>query len=144
MKAKLLEVDIISNKNHDTIGNAYFKRLTSWKNVKNLCVTKRHPLFESATDENGYPCNDENFNKEQKYYYLDCVEFKGYKIPLSSCANLFNNFYFTEVYRYVENGETHYIGSCDLDNYYNPLYFEFDEYGESYRVYEKIKYEIRY
>jgi hypothetical protein len=143
MKAKLLEVDIINNKNHDTIGNAYFKRLTGWKDVKNLCVTKRHPLFESATDCNGYSCNDEQFDTDQKYYYLDCVEYKGYKIPLSSCGNLFNSFYFSEVYRYVENGETHYINSCDLDNFYNPLYFEFSEDGESYRVYEKIKYEIR-
>jgi len=143
MKARLLETDIISNKDLTTIGNAYFKRLTSWKDVKHLDVTKRHPLFESATDCNGYTCQDEGFDTEQKYYYLDCVEFKGYKIPLSSCANLFNSFYFTEVYRYVENGETHYIHSCDLDNYYNPLYFEFSEDGEQYRVYEKIKYEIR-
>jgi len=139
MKPKYLEVDTIDNNNQSVIGYAYFTRLTSWKDVRHIDVTKRHSLFESATDGNGYTSHDKEFNTNQKKYYLDYVEYKKYKIPLSSCANMFNNFYFPFVYRYSENGEIHYIHSFDMDDYFNPLYFEFSEDGERYRVYEKTR-----
>ncbi len=137
MKAKFIETEIIDNLKENVVGTAYFERMTGWKETKHLMVTKRHKLFECATDESGYTCYDEKFNKNQKWYYLDYVEYKGYKIPLSSCANMFNNFYFSRVYRYKENREIHYIHSFDLDNIYNPLYFEFSPDEEQYRVYMK-------
>lgn len=138
MKHKFIKAEIVNNLKENVIGNAYFNRLTGWKEVQNLMVTKRHSLFEYAYDDNGYTCNDEKFDTSQKWYYLDCVEYKGYKVPLSSCANMFNNLWFPHVYRYKENGEIHYINSYDMDgNIYNPLYFEFNPDGEQYRVYIK-------
>lgn len=138
MKHKLIETEIIDNLKENVIGYAYFERLSGWKNVKNIMVTKRHKLFECATDDNGYTCNSEKFNKNQKWYYLDYVEYKGYRIPLSSCANLFNNLWFSNVYRYKEKDGIHYINSYDMDgNLFNPLFFEFSQDGEQYRVYIK-------
>ena len=137
MKAKLIETEIINNLKENVIGTAYFERLTGWKNVQSIMVTKRHSLIEYATDDNGYTCNDEKFNKNQKWYYLDVVEYKGYKVPLSSCSNMFNPLYYSYVYRYKEHDGIHYIHSYDLNVIYNPLLFEFSEDGEQYRVYKQ-------
>ena len=138
MKAKFIETEIIDNLKENVIGYAYFERLTGWKNVKNLMVTKRHKLFECATDESGYTCYDEKFNKNQKWYYLEYIEYKGYRIPLSCCSNMFNPFYYSYVYRYKEHDGVHYIHSYDLNgNIFNHLLFEFSTDCEYYRVYEQ-------
>lgn len=138
MKPKLIKTEIIDNLKENVVGTAYFERLTGWKKTKHLMVTKRHYLFESATDDNGYTCNDDNFNKSQKWYYLEYIEYKGYRIPLSCCSNMFNQFYYSYVYRYKEKGEIHYIHSYDLNgNIFSPLLFEFSTDCEYYRVYEQ-------
>ena len=138
MKAKLIKTEIIDNLKENVVGTAYFERLTGWKDVKNTMVTKRHSLFEYATDDNGYTCNDEKFNAAQKWYYLDYIEYKGYRIPLSCCSNMFNPFCYSYVYRYKEHDVVHYIHSYDLNgNIFNLLLFEFSDCCEQYRVYKQ-------
>lgn len=122
MKHKLIKTEIYNYLTKKVIDTAYFERLSGWKQTKHLMVTKRHSLFEYATDDNGYTCNDEKFNTTQKWYYLEYIEYKGYRIPLSCCSNMFNPFY----YSYDLNG-----------NIFNPLLFEFSEDCEYYRVYEQ-------
>ena len=137
MKHKTIKAEIVNNLKENVIGYAYFERLSGWKNVKNIMVTKRHSLFEYAYDDNGYTCSNEKFNTTQKWYYLDYIEYKGYKVPLSNCSNMFNPFYYSYVYRFKEHNETYYIDSYDLNGNFNPLFFEFNPDGYQYRVYEQ-------
>ena len=114
-----------------------FKRVSRWIAVKhNYTPNKRNSLWDYVTDENGYKPYQDNFTPENGLY-LDYFRFNGRNYAVEQFLCLGNPFWNPVTYCYEDSsGKVHYLFGVDMDNYYNPIYVEFDEYCENVRVYE--------
>lgn len=124
----------------ETIDNSHnYKRVSRWIEIKhNYTPNSRNALWDYVTDENGYHPYQDNFNPDNGLY-LDYFKWNGRTYAVEQFAA------FGSVMDcighstgYVENGEKHYLSGYDMDNYYNPVMIELDEYGERCRVYIEV------
>ena len=119
-------------------GTQDFMRVSRWISVKNnYTPNKRNSLWDYVRDENGYNPYDSNFSPENGLY-LDYFRYKGRNYAVEQFWCLGNPFYVPVTYSYEDkDGKLYFLSGVDADNYYNPIYVEFNEYCEKVRVYEK-------
>lgn len=117
-------------------GTRNFRRVSRWITVKhNYTPNKRNSLWDYVMDENGYKPYQDNFTPENGLY-LDYFRFNGRNYAVEQFLSLGNPFWNPVTYCYEdENGKTCYLSGVDNENYFNPIYVEFDEYCENVRVY---------
>ena len=123
----------------DQDGNK-IERLSRWIKIHTLPVTKRHSLYEYATDGSGrHPYND-NFDSSNGVL-VDYFVFQGKQYALeqflstsSAWAGAWNPFY-------SENDVDDYVilSGYEAEEYFNPLMIEIGEYGEFVRVYREVR-----
>ena len=118
-------------------GEQKFKRVSRWITIRhNYTPNKRNALWDYVQDENGYKPYQDNFSPENGLY-LDYFRFNGRNYAIEQFGCLGNPFWFPDTYRYTDKpGKAYYLSGIDMDNYYNPLYIEFDEYMEKVRVHK--------
>lgn len=138
MKEKYIECDILrftgitkeNKEGYSLIGKATFKQVTGLRSIKYLykedLPEDLHYLFEYPEDES---------------YSIPCYCVADDYFPLSNVGNLFNNFWFTTVYRFKYKGGYRYINGVDMENYYNPLYFSLDD-TEKYYAFQLVSEEL--
>lgn len=114
------------------------KRLSRWIEIKhNYNPSKRNSLWDYVTDGYGYHPYDDRFNPDENDgLFLDYFTWNGSTWALDQFLALGSVWWGGAPIEYTENGEIHYISGVDGDNYFNPIYIEFDEYCEHVRVYE--------
>ena len=117
-------------------GTRNFRRVSRWITVKhNYTPNKRNSLWDYVMDENGYKPYQDNFTPENGLY-LDYFRFNGRNYAVEQFLCLGNPFWNPVTYCYEdENGKTCYLSGVDMENYFSPIYVEFDEYCENVRVY---------
>ena len=82
-----------------------------------------------------YKPYQDNFTPENGLY-LDYFRFNGRNYAVEQFLCLGNPFWNPVTYCYEDkNGKTCYLSGVDNENYFNPIYVEFDEYCENVRVY---------
>lgn len=112
MREKFIECEMlrftgITKENKDgysLIGTATFKQLTSLRSIKYLYKEQLPADFNYL-----FEC------EEEQEYSIPCYCVAGAYIPLSNVGDLFNNFWFTTVYRFKYKGGYRYINGIDLD-----------------------------
>ena len=119
-------------------GKNTITRLSRWIQIKqNYNVNKRNSLYEFSTDGNGYTPGHSKYNPDNGTY-LDYFCFNGRNYAIGQFIVLGSVWYGGAPYEFTDtDGKSTFIHAVD---YYgdlcNPLYIEFDEYGERVRVYK--------
>lgn len=134
MREKFIECEMLrftgftkENKDgYSLIGEATFKQVTGLRSIKYLYKEQLPADFNYLFE-----------NEEEQNYPIPCCCVGGYFYPLSNVGDLFNNFWFTTVYRFKYKGGYRYINGIDMENYYNPLYFSLDE-NEKYYAFQLV------
>lgn len=116
------------------------ERLSRWIKIHTLPVTKRHSLYEYATDGSGHHPYNEHFDSTNGVL-VDYFVFQGKQYALeqflstsSAWAGAWNPFYSEDdVDDYV------ILSGYEAEEYFNPLMIEVGEYGEFVRVYQEVK-----
>ena len=129
---------IMDSFNHGKKGKATFERVSRWITVKhNYNPRKDNSLWYYVTDGDGHHSYDENFQKDNKELFLEYFTWNGQKYAIEQFLWI-GSMWINEQYSFTEDDETHCLIGVDMDNYYNPIYIEVDEYGEHVRVYVKL------
>ena len=109
-------------------------RVSRWISIKTwVNPTSRCQLWDYVIDGNGERSTSNRFDGENGAY-LDYFTFNGRKYALEQFVRL-GSIVTPECVAYIENGEQHYLHGVDIDDIYNPIYIELDDYGEKVRVY---------
>lgn len=137
---RLQKFDIYDG-NPAIISNEYeYKRASRWIKIENSYnVNKRNALYDYSVDGNGYHPYQDSYNPENGTF-LDFFRWGGRKYAIEQFA-AFGSIMDTlgHFTGYIENGEQHFLAGYDVENYFNPIIIETDEYGEYVRVYEEVK-----
>lgn len=120
-------------------GTQKFKRVSRWIKVReNYNPCRHNSLWNYVEDENGYKPYQNNFNSDNGLY-LHYFKWNGKTWAIEQFLCLGNPFYMPVAYSYEDkNGKLNYLSAVDGDNYYNPIFVEFDEYCEHVRVYREL------
>ena len=123
----------------DSDGNK-IERISRWIKIHTLPVTKRHRLYDYATDMNGYHPYQNNFDPSDGVL-LDYFTFQGMQYSLeqfvstsSAWAGAWNPYY-------SENDVDDYVilSGYESEEYFHPLLIEIGAYGELVRVYREVR-----
>lgn len=120
-----------------TDGKHIVTRLSRWITIRQAYnVNRRNSLFEFATDENGYTPGQDEYNPENGTF-LDYFIFNGRKYAIKQFIALGSVMCCGAPYEFTDtDGKSTFVSSVDYyGDLYNPLYIEFDKYGERVRVY---------
>ena len=123
-------------------GSATFVRVSRWITVQqNYNPKKRNSLSYYIQDGYGYKMDDSRYNpKENGGPYLDYFRWNGRTWAVEQFLCLNNPFWCPVGYSWEDKeGKLHYLSGYDSENYYNPIYVEFDECCERVRVYELVE-----
>lgn len=121
-------------------GTQDFIRVSRWITVKtNYNPTPKNSLWDYAEDGYGYKPSSDKFNPDEHGgLYLTYFTYKGRNYATEQFLALGNPFYNPVTYSYEdEDGKIYYLSGVDGDNYYNPIFVEFDECCERVRIYEE-------
>lgn len=112
-------------------------RVSNWITIqRNYRPNKRNSLWDYVCDDAGYHPYQSKFNPENGLF-LDYFRYRGRTYAVDQFYLLGSFFVSTPPIEYIEHGESHFIGTVDMDgNIFHPLYGEWDEYGERIRLYE--------
>ena len=115
------------------------ERLSRWIKIRTLPVTKRHHLYDYATDGSGYHPYQDKFDPGDGVL-LDYFVFQGKQYALeqflstsSAWAGAWNPFY-------SANNVDDYVilSGYEADEYFHPLLIEIGANGEFVRVYKEL------
>jgi len=139
MKNIVMRVEKCGNNGWYEDGKKEFCRVSRWITVKqNYHPNKRNSLWYYVMDEYGRKPGDNEFNPKNGLF-LDYFTYKGRNYAVEQFWLLGNVFYLPFTYSYEEKGKRIYLSAVDMDgDLFNPIYVEFDEYGEKVRIYEEI------
>lgn len=121
-------------------GTQEFYRVSRWIEIKhNYNPSKNNSLWCYVVDGYGNHSSSDKFNPENNGgAYLDYFTWNGRTWAVEQFLSLNNPFWCPVGYSYEdEDGKSCFLSGVDGDNYYNPIYVEFDEYCERVRVYEE-------
>lgn len=122
-------------------GTRKFTRVSRWISVKhNYNPSKRNSLYYYVTDGYGYKSGESKFDPENNGgAYLDYFTWNGRNYAVEQFLALGNPFWNPVTYSYEDaDGKKCYLSGVEMENYYNPIYVEFDECCEMVRVYQEI------
>ena len=121
-------------------GKNHFTR-SRWLTIKEAYnITKRHSLYDFATDENGYKPYQEQYNPGEYgnslYYFI----YQGRKYAVEQFVCIGSVVCPGVPYHFIDtDGKSTFITSVDFyGDLFHPLYAEFDEYCEKVRIYEEV------
>ena len=121
-------------KEFETLDHHKLYRVSRWIKIHfSEKVSVRSPLWDYATDENGYCPYSDHFNPANGCY-VDYFVFNGRKYALSQFLRLSQPWGFPVIFK-DEHGKMVSLAGYDLENYYRPIMIEVDDVGESVRVY---------
>ena len=106
-----------------------FTRVSRKIAIKGAYITKRHSLYDYGDDG-----DTDEAGRVWVYYF----RYGGRTYALSQFLRMGTMWAGVAPYEYDDNGETSYICGYDGENYYNPLYIEILDDGETIRLYERI------
>ena len=124
---------------HDS-GTVDFIRVSRWIEVKcNYNPSKTNSLWCYVMDGYGYHPGSDNFDPENNGdARLDYFTWDGRTWAVDQFLSLGNPFWNPVTYSYEDDdGKRCYLSGVDSENYFNPIYVEFDEYCEKVRVYKE-------
>lgn len=112
-----------------------FQRVSRWITVQhNYTPRKNNRLWDYVTDSYGYKPYQEQFNPENGLF-LDYFMFGGRSYAVEQFLRL-GSMWSAVAYAYEDKeGKTAFLSGYDMDDYYDPIFVEFDEYCEKVRVY---------
>lgn len=122
----------------DADGNR-IERVSKWIKIRYLPISKRHRLWDYATDSNGYHPYQEKFNPGDDVF-LDCFTFNGKQYALeqflstsSAWSGAWNPYYSSN-----NVDDSVILSGYEAEEYFHPLLLELDECGEYVRVYKEL------
>jgi len=115
------------------------RRVSRWIKVRtNYNPNYKNYLWTYACDDWGYRPTHEMFFPDNGVH-LDYFRYKGRNYAVGQFCLLNSPFVGQQIFRFIEDGEEHYVSTVDMDgNMFNPLFAEWDEYGEHVRLYEAV------
>lgn len=122
----------------DSDGNR-IERVSKWIKIRSLPVTKRHALWDYATDGSGYHPYQNRFNPENGVF-LDYFRFEGKQYALEQFLSTSSTFMGAYNPYYTANNVDDYVilSGYEADEYFHPLLIELDECGEYVRLYKEL------
>lgn len=116
------------------------ERLSRWIKIHTLPVTKRHHLYDYATDGSGYHPYQDKFDPSTGVL-LDYFVFQGKQYPIDQFLPTTSTWAIAWNPYYSENDVDDYIilSGYESEEYFNPLLIEIGGYGEFVRVYKEVR-----
>lgn len=141
MKKIIMKIERCGGNGWHEDGTQEFYRVSRWITVKhNYNPCKNNKLWDYVMDGYGYKPYQENFNPDENGgLFLDFFTWNGRNYAVEQFCALGNPFWNPVNYSYEDtDGKLHFLSGVDGEEYYHPIFVEFDECCERVRVYEEI------
>lgn len=114
------------------------EQLSRWIKVHTIPVTKRHSLYDYATDDCGRHPYQDNFDPGDGVL-LDYFVYQGKQYALEQFLSTHSALGGWDPYYSANNVDDYVILSgYEADEYFHPLLIEIGAYGELVRVYREL------
>ena len=129
---------LINNRWETSPKKVMFQRISGWIAVKHdYTPQKNDGLWGYVTDGHGYYPHEDRFDPERGLY-LDYFVFGGRRYAMDQFFRL-GNMWAAVAFSYEdEDGKPSFLSGFDIEDYFNPIYAEFDEYCEKVRLYREV------